>query len=57
MLARLQLDDRLDRLCYVDGSICRQVFSRDEGRCVSRRDAPHVGFDDALDDGGKLGRR
>jgi hypothetical protein len=48
MLAHLPLDDRLNRLFYNNGSLCRLVFSRHEGRCVFRPEAPHVAFDDAV---------
>jgi hypothetical protein len=48
MLSQLPLDDRLNRLFYVNGSICRLIFSRDEGRCALRQEAPSIAFDHAL---------
>jgi hypothetical protein len=48
MLSQLPLDDRLNRLFYVNGSICRLIFSREEGRCVFRQEAPFMGFEHAM---------
>lgn len=48
MLSQMPLDDRLNRLFYIDGSVCRLVYSRHEGRCVLRQEAPFVTFDRAV---------
>jgi hypothetical protein len=48
MLSQLPLDDRLNRLFYINGSLCRLVFSRYEGRCAFRREAPYIPFAHAV---------
>ena len=45
MLTHIPLDDRLNRLYYVDGALCRLVYSRDQRRCVLRKESPHIAFE------------
>jgi hypothetical protein len=48
MFSLLPLDDQLNRIFYVDGSLCRLVYSRPLGRCVLQQEVSHIAFDYAL---------
>ncbi len=48
MLSLLPLDDQLNRLFYIDGSVCRLVYAAPLGRCVLRPEVRHIGFDHAV---------
>jgi hypothetical protein len=48
MHAYLPLDDQLNHLFYNDGAIGRLVWDRPLGRCVLRREAIHLDFEQAI---------
>jgi hypothetical protein len=48
MFSLLPLDDRLNQLFYVDGSLCRLVYSAPLGRCVLLQEAPRISFHRAV---------
>ena len=48
MFSLLPLDDHLNRIFYVDGALCRLVYSSLLGRCVLRQEASHIEFEHAV---------
>jgi hypothetical protein len=48
MLTHLPLDDQLNRVFYIEGGLWRLVYAFALGRCVYRREAPHIELDHAI---------
>jgi hypothetical protein len=48
MFSLLPLDDQLNRIFYIDGALFRLMYDAPLGRCVLRREAPHIEFDHAV---------
>jgi UDP-2,3-diacylglucosamine pyrophosphatase LpxH len=48
MRSHLPLDDQLNRVFYVDGTLCRLVYNRVWERCVLRREPRRIEFDHAV---------
>ena len=48
MFSHLPLDDRLNRVFYIDGALWRLVYAPEMGQCVLRREALHIDFNHAV---------
>jgi hypothetical protein len=48
MFSHLPLDDRLNRVFYIEGGLWRLVYAAAWGQCVLRREALHIDFDHAV---------
>jgi hypothetical protein len=48
MLTHLPLDDELNQVFYVEEGVWRLVWANALGRCVLRREEPHIEFVDAV---------